>query len=100
MGSRGVRFALEERLDEDARVRLREVALDNERFRGDVPPEEAFDSVVRTFEKRRIDALQKELTRKMSDPEADLEEILRQKKKLKQEGLGAVRQPAPRSAQL
>jgi DNA primase len=84
-------FALEEQLDEDATVRLREVALDSERFQGEVEPEEAIDAIVGRFEKRRIDALQKELTRKMSDPDADRDELLRQKTKLKSEGLGILR---------
>ena len=80
-------FALEERLDEDARARLRAVAVDEEIFRGDVPPEKAIGDVASRLEKRRVDALQKELTRKMSDPEADQDAILQEKSRLKREGL-------------
>lgn len=84
-------FALEERLDEDARSRLRAVAVDEELFRGDVPPERAMRAVARRLEKRRIDALQKELTRRMSDPACDQDAILREKSRLKKEGLSLYR---------
>jgi DNA primase len=84
-------FALEAGLDEDARSRLRAIALDEELFRGDVPTERAVREIVGRLEKRRIDAMQKELTRKMGDPEADQDAILREKNRLKKEGLSLVR---------
>ena len=84
-------FALEERMDEDSRSRLRAVAIDEELFRGETPPEQAIREIVRTLEKRRVDALQKELTRRMGDPEADQDAILKQKKKLQERGLALVR---------
>jgi DNA primase len=87
-------FALEERLDADSRSRLRAVAVDEELFRGDVPPERAVRSVVARLEKRRVDALQKELTRRMSDPEADQDAILKEKSRLKKEGLSLYRESA------
>jgi len=93
-------FALEERLDHDARSRLRAVALDEELFRGDVSPEEAIRAVAGRLEKRRIDALQKELTRRMSDPESDQDAILREKSRLKKEGLSLYRVGASAIAQL
>ncbi len=84
-------FALEERLDEDSRARLRAVAVDEELFRGDVPPERALRDVAARMEKHRVDAMQKELTRKMSDPEADQDALLREKARLKKEGLSLYR---------
>jgi DNA primase len=84
-------FALEERLDEDSRSRLRAVAVDDELFRGEIPPDRAAREIVQSLEKRRVDALQKELTRRMGDPEADQDAILNEKKKLKKEGLSLLR---------
>ncbi len=87
-------FALDEHLDQDARSRLRSVAVDEELFRGDLPPERAVREVAAKLEKRRVDALQKELTRRMSDPEADQDAILREKRSLKQGGLSLYRSSA------
>lgn len=84
-------FMLGERMDEDARARLRAVAVEEELFRGEMPPAEAVRDIVGALEKRRIDALQKELTRRMGDPEADHAAILEQKMKLQEQGLAAVR---------
>ncbi len=84
-------FALEARLDEDARSRLRMVAMDDELFRGETPPERALRDLVARLEKRRIDALQKELTRRMGDPEEDQEAIFREKERLRREGLSLLR---------
>ena len=84
-------FVLEDRMDEDSRSRLRAVAVDEELFRGETPPEQAIREIVGTLEKRRVDALQKELTRRMGDPEADQDALLEQKKKLQERGLALVR---------
>ena len=88
-------FALGEDLDEDARARLRTVAMDDELFHGDTPPEQAIRDVVGRLEKRRIDALQRELTRRMGDPEADQDAIFKQKQRLTQEGLSLMRAVRP-----
>ena len=81
-------FAVEERLDEDARARLREVAVEDELFRSAAAePELAIDALVGRLDKRRIAARQRELTRKMADPEADHDAILREKNQLRLEGL-------------
>jgi DNA primase len=84
-------FALEEGLDEDARSRLRAVAMDEELFHGDTPSDHAIRDVVGRLEKRRIDALQKELTRRMSDSEADQDAIFKEKQRLAREGLSLLR---------
>ena len=90
-------FAMEDQLDEDATIRLREIALEGERSGEDFDPEREVAALVTRFEMRRIDALQKELTRKMSDPAADKDallrqkdEIIRRKAKVKQGDLGLL----------
>jgi DNA primase len=88
-------FALEERLDEDARVRLREVAVDDELFRSATELESTIDALVGRLGKRRIDARQKELTRKMADPEADHDAILQEKNRLRTEGFSLTVEPRP-----
>jgi DNA primase len=87
-------FVLEARMDEDARSRLRSVAVDDELFRGETPPGQAIREIVRSLEKRRVDALQKELTRRMGDPEADQDALLEEKKRLQKQGLALVRDGA------
>ena len=84
-------FMLADRMDEDARARLRAVAVEEDLFRGDTKPEQALQDIVRALEKRQIDALQKELTRRMGDPEADHAALLEQKTKLREQGLAFVR---------
>jgi DNA primase len=83
-------FALEERLDEDARARLREVAVDEELFTSANGLDPAFDALIARLEKRHVDARQRELTREMADPEADFEAILREKERLRQLGLALI----------
>ncbi len=69
--------------------------MDEELFHGDTPPEQAIRDVVGRLEKRRIDALQRELTRRMGDPEADQDAIFKQKQRLTQEGLSLMRVVRP-----
>jgi hypothetical protein len=83
-------FALEERLDEDARARLREVAVDEELFTSANGLDPAFDALIARLEKRHVDARQRELTREMADPEADFDAILREKERLRQLGLALI----------
>jgi len=84
-------FALEERLDEEARSRLRAVAVDEELFRGDTPPHRAIRAIGATLEKRSVDALRKELKRKMGDPEQDPDALLKEMDRLRREGLSLMR---------
>ena len=88
-------FAIEEQLDGDARTRLREVAVDDELFRSATEPESTIDTLVGRLCKRRIDARQRALTRKMADPEADHEAILQEKNRLKLEGLAPTAAARP-----
>jgi DNA primase len=88
-------FSVEQQLDGDARARLREVAVDDELFRSATEPELAIDALVGRLGKRRIDARQRELTRKMADPAADHDAILQEKNRLRLEGLALTAAPRP-----
>ena len=84
-------FALEDGLDEDSRSRLRAVAVDEELFRGDTVPRHAVREIGTALEKRRVDALRKELKRKMGDPEQDQDALLKEMDRLRREGLRLMR---------
>ncbi|MEE2675270.1 MAG: DNA primase [Myxococcota bacterium] len=84
-------FALESRMDEDARTHLRAVALDADLFRGETPVEQAIREIVRKLEKQHVDTLQSELTRALGDPDADQDAIFKKKQSLREQGLQVVR---------
>jgi len=87
--------AIEARMDDEARRRLREIAVDDTPFdsqhKSDGSPnttdsversvEHVFDDLMRWFERRRLDARQRELNRKMRDPNADQDALLAEKQK-------------------
>jgi DNA primase len=79
-------FRMQEELDEDARIRLREIVVDDALFQGDVSGEQALDSLMRTFDKQHRTALQRELTRRMTEPGADSEALMREKERLRGSG--------------
>lgn len=64
-------FAVESRLDEDARLRLREIAIDDTPTDVERSTEKILDDLIGTFDKRRRKLLEQELNRKMRDPDAD-----------------------------
>jgi hypothetical protein len=78
-------FAVEDRLDSEARARLREVAVSELLAAPEAPPEQVLDNLLKRFSKRRIDAQMKELTRRMREPDADIDELLREKQQLSDE---------------
>lgn len=82
-GHRGVdAFAIEPRLDEDARRRLREIAMDDTPLDDDgQSAEHVFGDLVGWFERRRLDARQREVNRRMRDPNADQDALLVEKQK-------------------
>jgi DNA primase len=69
-------FRLEERLDDEARSRLREVAVDELPIPSDTPVEKIFADLLRGFEKKRLKARAQEIRRRMSDPKADQSALL------------------------
>jgi len=72
-------FAIESRLDEEARLRLREIAIDDTPFDSERSPEQVLDDLVAWFERRRLDARQREVNRRMRDPNADQDALLAEK---------------------
>ena len=74
-------FAIEDRLDEDAVSRLREIAIDDTPFDGERSAEQVLEDLVQWFERRRADARQRELNRRMRDPNADQDALLAEKQK-------------------
>ena len=59
-------FAIESRMDEEAQRRLREIAVDETPFDEEQSAEQVFEDLVGWFERRRLDARQRELNRKMN----------------------------------
>ncbi len=78
-------FAIESRMDEDARRRLREIAVDETPFDEDDGAEQVFDDLVGWFERRRLDARQREVNRRLRDPNADQDALLAEKQRQLQE---------------
>ena len=72
-------FAVEERLDEEARPKLRAIAIDDTPFDENDDASQVLDDLVGWFERRRLDARQRELNRKMRDPNADQDALLTEK---------------------
>lgn len=78
-------FAVEERLDDDSRGRLREIAVDDTPLDEERSAEQVLDDLVGWFERRRLDARQRELNRRMRDPNADQDALLAEKQAMLQE---------------
>ncbi len=78
-------FAVAERLDEDSRGRLREIAVDDTPLDEERSAGQVLDDLVGWFERRRLDARQRELNRRMRDPNADQDALLAEKQTLLQE---------------
>ncbi|HEB89214.1 MAG TPA: DNA primase [Deltaproteobacteria bacterium] len=73
-------FAVEARLDEEARLRLREIAIaDDVSVDSDRPMDRILDDLIGWFDRRQRDARQRELNRRMGDPSADKEALLAEK---------------------
>ena len=72
-------FAVEGRLDEEARPKLRAIAIDDTPFDEDRDASQVLDDLVGWFERRKHDARQRELNRRMRDPNADQEALLAEK---------------------
>ena len=82
-------FRIEEELDREARTLLREIAVDDALFKGEFSAEQALDALVRRFDKSRKLALQRDLTRRLAEPDADVEALMREKDKLRGSGLAS-----------
>jgi hypothetical protein len=72
-------FLIESRLDEEARLRLREIAIDETPFDSERSEERVLEDLVGWFERRRLEARQRELNQRMRDPNADQDALLAEK---------------------
>ena len=68
-------------LDEEARARLHEIAVDDEPIHGELPVEQVFDDLMRWFDSRRRAAERRVVTRRMSEPAADQATLLSEKQR-------------------
>lgn len=64
-------FAVELQLDEDARLRLREIAIEDAPIDGERTADQVLDDLIGWFDLRRIAAREQDLKRRLRDPEAD-----------------------------
>jgi len=64
-------FAVESQLDEEARLRLREIAMDDTPIAGERKADQVLDDLIGWFDLRRISAREQDLKRRLRDPEAD-----------------------------
>ena len=93
-------MAIESRMDEEAQRRLREIAVDDTAYDEETSAEQVFDDLVGWFERRALDARQRELNRRMRDPNADQDALLAEKQRQLQEkrarmGVGSVTSETP-----
>jgi DNA primase len=75
-------FAVESQLDEEARLRLREIAIDDAPMDGEYSADRVLDDVIGWFDLRRIAAREQDLKRRLRDPEADHAALLAERQAL------------------
>jgi hypothetical protein len=69
----------ESQLDEEARLRLREIAMDETPVDGERTADQVFDDLIGWFELRKLAAREKDLKRRLSDPNADHAALLEER---------------------
>lgn len=69
-------FAIESRLDEEARLRLREIAMDETPVDSERTTDQVLEDLLGWFDGRRLAAREQELKRRMRDPGEDHEALL------------------------
>ncbi len=72
-------FAVEERLDQEARGRLREIAVDDTPIDEEHSEEQVLSDLIGWFEQRRLAARGQELTRRLRISDEDYEDLLAKK---------------------
>lgn len=75
-------FAIESRLDEEAALRLREIAVDEQIADSDRPTDLILEDLLGWFDKRQRDQRKQEINRRLRDPNEDHEALLKEKQKL------------------
>jgi DNA primase len=71
-----------ERLDAADRALLHDITVDDALLDSEIPAEEVFEHLLSRYQVKDLEAKEKELTRRMQDPEADLQTLLREKQSL------------------
>jgi len=64
-------FAVESQLNEEARLRLREIVVDDAPIDGERAKDRVLDDLIGWFDRRRMDARRRDLNRRLRDPDAD-----------------------------
>ena len=72
-------FTVEARLDEDAKLRLRGIAIDDTPIDSERSADLVLDDLIGWFDGRRLAAREQELKRRMRDPEEDQEALLKER---------------------
>ena len=72
-------LVVESQLDEEARLRLREIAMDDAPIDGERSADQVFDDLIGWFDLRKLTAREKDLKRRLADPEADHEALLKER---------------------
>ncbi len=72
-------LGFESQLDEEAKLRLREIAVDDTPVDGERTADQVFDDLIGWFDLRKLAAREKDLKRRLSDPDADHEALLEER---------------------
>jgi DNA primase len=72
-------LVIESQLDEEARQRLREIAMDDAPIDGERSADQVFEDLIGWFDLRRLVAREKDLKRRLADPEADHGALLKER---------------------
>ncbi len=71
-----------ERLDAADRALLHDIIVDDALLDSEIPVQQVFEHLLGRYQVKDLEAKEKELTRRMQDPEADLQTLLREKQAL------------------
>jgi len=74
--------ALAERLDADQRALLHDILVDDALLDSEMPVERILEQLLGRYQAKELEAKEKALTRRMQDPDADLQTLLREKQAL------------------
>lgn len=81
-GGRVDSLVIESQLDEEARLRLREIAIDDMAVDGERTTDQVFDDLIGWFDLRNLTAREKELKRRLRDPNEDHLALLEERDEL------------------
>jgi len=81
-GGRVDSLVIESQLDEETRLRLREIAIDDMAVDGERTTDKVFDDLIGWFDLRKLTVREKELKRRLSDPDEDHLALLEERDEL------------------